>query len=42
LKPKKFDIIIVNYEGAKTCIDQLARIKWETMIVDEAHKLKNY
>jgi SNF2 family DNA or RNA helicase len=42
LKPRKFDIIITNYEGAKICIGPLSRIKWETMIVDEAHKLKNF
>lgn len=41
IRPKKFDIIVVNYEGAKLAGGVLSRIKWETLIVDEAHKVKN-
>lgn len=32
---------MVNYEGAKLAGGVLSRIKWETLIVDEAHKVKN-
>lgn len=41
IRPRKFDIIVVNYEGAKIAGSVLSRIKWETLIVDEAHKVKN-
>ena len=41
IRPRKFDIIVVNYEGAKIAGGVLSRIKWETLIVDEAHKVKN-
>jgi SNF2 family DNA or RNA helicase len=34
LKPKKFDIVITTYEGVKTYIPELSRVKWEALIVD--------
>ena len=41
LKPGKFDIIVTSYEGINICIKELAKINWNYLIVDEAHRLKN-
>lgn len=38
----KFDILVTTYEGAKRCLLQLEKIKWEALIIDEAHKMKNF
>jgi superfamily II DNA or RNA helicase len=37
----KFDVIITTYEGVNTCYDRLKRVAWASLIVDEAHRLKN-
>lgn len=37
----KFDVCITTYEGARICIGNLRKFKWQYLIVDEAHKLKN-
>ena len=42
LKRRKFDILVGTYEGAKTLVGQLSRLKWETLVIDEAHKIKNF
>ena len=34
--------MVTTYEGVKTCINSLSRIRWEVLVVDEAHKIKNY
>lgn len=37
----KFDICLTTYEGISICFGALNKFKWQYMIVDEAHKLKN-
>ena len=41
LRPGKFEVCLTTFEGARICVDSLKIIKWEYLIVDEAHKLKN-
>lgn len=41
LRPDKFDICVTTYEGARICAMNLRKFKWQYLIVDEAHKLKN-
>lgn len=41
VRPRKFDILVTTYEGAKNCLGVLSRISWEVLVVDEAHKIKN-
>jgi SWI/SNF-related matrix-associated actin-dependent regulator of chromatin subfamily A member 5 len=37
----KFEVLITSYEGVNICISKLKKIKWECMIIDEAHRIKN-
>ena len=37
----KFEVIITSYEGVNICINKLKKIKWELLIIDEAHRIKN-
>ena len=37
----KFDVWVTTYEGARIWAGNLKKFKWEYLIVDEAHKLKN-
>lgn len=39
--PGKFDVILTSFEGVRLCMNALRKFKWEYIIVDEAHKLKN-
>ena len=32
---------MTTYEGVNTCYDRLKRVTWASLIVDEAHRLKN-
>ncbi len=41
LQPGKFDVIVTTFEGCRICLTQLLKFKWEYLIVDEAHKIKN-
>jgi SWI/SNF-related matrix-associated actin-dependent regulator of chromatin subfamily A member 5 len=41
LQPEKFDVILTTFEGCRLCMPQLNKFKWEYLIVDEAHKIKN-
>lgn len=41
VRPRKFDILITTYESIKTNFLTLKKIQWETIVVDEAHKIKN-
>jgi len=37
----KFEVVITSYEGVNICINKLKKIKWECLIIDEAHRIKN-
>ena len=37
----KFEAVITSYEGINLCINKLRKIKWELLIIDEAHRIKN-
>jgi SWI/SNF-related matrix-associated actin-dependent regulator of chromatin subfamily A member 5 len=37
----KFEAVITSYEGINICINKLRKIKWEVLIIDEAHRIKN-
>ncbi len=41
LLPGKFDVCLTTFEGVRACMTKLLSFKWEYVIVDEAHKLKN-
>lgn len=41
LHPGKFDVCLTTFEGVRLCMSALLKFKWEYLIVDEAHKLKN-
>lgn len=41
LLPGKFDVVLTTFEGVRACMNKLLSFKWEYVIVDEAHKLKN-
>ena len=38
---RKFEVVITSYEGVNICINKLKKIKWELLIIDEAHRIKN-
>jgi len=38
---RKFEVVITSYEGVNLCINKLKKIKWELLIIDEAHRIKN-
>jgi len=37
----KFEVVITSYEGINICINKLRKVKWEVLIIDEAHRIKN-
>mmetsp|Transcript_23504 Transcript_23504/g.23166 ORF Transcript_23504/g.23166 Transcript_23504/m.23166 type:complete len:113 (-) Transcript_23504:2749-3087(-) len=39
--PDKFDVCITTFEGCRICLPALNKFRWEYIIVDEAHKIKN-
>jgi SWI/SNF-related matrix-associated actin-dependent regulator of chromatin subfamily A member 5 len=41
IKPRKFDVIVTSYEGAKKSLTALKKIDFHYFVVDEAHKLKS-
>jgi SNF2 family DNA or RNA helicase len=41
MKEGQFDVCITTYEGILICQSALKKFKWQYMVVDEAHKLKN-
>jgi SWI/SNF-related matrix-associated actin-dependent regulator of chromatin subfamily A member 5 len=41
LLPGKFDVCITTFEGVRICMGPLMKFKWEYIIIDEAHKIKN-
>jgi SWI/SNF-related matrix-associated actin-dependent regulator of chromatin subfamily A member 5 len=42
MKPGTFDVVVTTYEAIIILINDLKAIKWEYLIFDEAHKLKNH
>jgi SWI/SNF-related matrix-associated actin-dependent regulator of chromatin subfamily A member 5 len=41
LKPGKFDVLIASYESCLKEKSSILKVKWNYLIVDEAHRLKN-
>jgi SWI/SNF-related matrix-associated actin-dependent regulator of chromatin subfamily A member 5 len=41
LQPGKFDVCLTTFEGVRLAMGPLLKFRWEYLIVDEAHKLKN-
>lgn len=41
IRPQLFDVIVTTYEGVNICINQLKKIQWVSVVIDEAHKIKN-
>jgi SWI/SNF-related matrix-associated actin-dependent regulator of chromatin subfamily A member 5 len=41
MKEGQFDVCITTYEAITICFSAIKKFKWQYMIVDEAHKLKN-
>lgn len=41
LQPGRFDVCLTTFEGVRICMSQVLKFKWEYIIVDEAHKIKN-
>lgn len=41
LQPGKFDVCLTTFEGVRLAMGAIQKFKWEYLIVDEAHKLKN-
>jgi len=37
----KFEVLLTSYEGVNICLPTLKKIKWECLIIDEAHRIKN-
>ena len=37
----KFHVLLTSYETALSEATELRRLKWETLVVDEGHRLKN-
>jgi len=37
----KFDVLITTYEIANSDVNELSKVHWEYLVVDEAHRLKN-
>lgn len=37
----KFDVCVTTYDALQICLSDLKKFKWNYLIVDEAHKLKN-
>jgi SWI/SNF-related matrix-associated actin-dependent regulator of chromatin subfamily A member 5 len=32
---------VTSFEGVRICLSQLKKIKWQYIVIDEAHKIKN-
>jgi SWI/SNF-related matrix-associated actin-dependent regulator of chromatin subfamily A member 5 len=37
----KFDILVTSFEGVRICLNNLKKIRWHYIVIDEAHKIKN-
>lgn len=41
MQPGQFDVVITTFEGVRICMSTLIKFKWQYIIIDEAHKIKN-
>ena len=41
VRKNKFDILIATYQSIQSAESDLKKIYWETLVVDEAHSIKN-
>lgn len=41
LQPGRFDVCVTSYEGVSLCQAALKKFRWQYLIIDEAHKIKN-
>jgi SWI/SNF-related matrix-associated actin-dependent regulator of chromatin subfamily A member 5 len=41
IAPGNFDVCITTFEGVRLCMSSLLKFKWQYIIIDEAHKIKN-
>ena len=41
IAPGNFDVCITTFEGVRICMSALMKFKWQYVIIDEAHKIKN-
>lgn len=41
IRPRKFDILIATFQSVQTAESTIKKIKWKTLILDEAHSIKN-
>ena len=41
LRRAKHDVCITSYEGVSACKDALRTVKWQVLVMDEAHRIKN-
>lgn len=41
LRRGKFDVCIASYEGVTLCKEYLRLVKWQVLVLDEAHRIKN-
>ncbi|XP_067424701.1 DNA excision repair protein ERCC-6-like 2 isoform X2 [Emydura macquarii macquarii] len=41
IRQGKFEVALTTYETLRLCLDELNRLDWSAVIVDEAHRIKN-
>lgn len=41
LIPGRFDVCLTTFEGVRLAMNHLLKYRWEYLVVDEAHKIKN-
>jgi len=41
ISKNKFEVLLTSYEGINICMSTLKKIKWEILVIDEAHRIKN-
>lgn len=41
-KKDKYDVLLTSYGIARTDADQLKKLKWQVVVIDEAQNIKNY
>lgn len=41
IKGGNFDVVVTSFEGVRLGLTDLKKVKWQYLIIDEAHKIKN-